>query len=765
LKLHLVGTSPAEAIDPSWRDLSEEQTAELRSRIIVEARQNGRKPNEAWARVAKVIEIDRNLRAFAAAGVRATYHACDVSDRGELASVLERIRRQDGPIEGILHGAGIEQSCRLEKKTKEAVRATVAAKVTGAYNLMHLTANDPLRHFLAFGSISGRMGSNGQTDYAAASDMLCKLAGWYRTRRPDCHVVGFHFHPWDSVGMASRPETEAMLKASNLRLMPKRTGLDHLLRELYSEPTASEVLITDWEYHQRYYPSNYDEVARRTDLLGAPGSVVPTADAVKTRVADRNILRMVDAPLSAGATNQPLPDAVLLVGDNPDAEALAAALAARGVRVERLPAAGDHQTACAALEQIYAISPARCLILATPRDLDATQLADRASVKRRIERGVYLPYWVTRRWFQLVEKDAQAEPATIVALTSLGGDFGFGGQAPAPEGGALAGLLKSIYVEDARYEHGRFRVKVVDFPLHEKPTQVADAVIRELESGRPEVEVAWNSGRRQVAATVREPVEKLTLGELPRGGTWVVTGGARGITAETALELGRRYGLKLHLLGKSPAPEVNPPWRNCSEEELKAIKTEIVRTATEQGRSPTDDWDRVRKDREIHKSLERFAAAGVSATYHACDVGDFDDLARVLGEIRAQSGPIEGVIHGAGYAKSFRFGTGNAAKLEATVAPKADGTLALMALTRNDPLRYFVGFGSLSGRFGGNGLSDYAAANDMLAKLCGWFRAQRPDCRTVCFHWQTWDQVGMALLADGVGITKNAFKMDFIPRV
>ncbi|REK19632.1 MAG: hypothetical protein DWQ37_00140 [Planctomycetota bacterium] len=51
----------------------------------------------------------------------------------------------------------------------------------------------------------------------------------------------------------------------------------------------------------------------------------------------------------------------------------------------------------------------------------------------------------------------------------------------------------------------------------------------------------------------------------------------------------------------------------------------------------------------------------------------------------------------------------------------------------------------------------------MLAKLCGWFRTRRPECHTVCFHWQTWDAVGMALLADGVGITKNAFKMDFIP--
>ncbi len=260
LKLHLIGTSPAEAIDPAWRNLDEKQTAELRGRVIIEARKNGQKPNEAWARVAKVIEIDRNLRAFAAAGVNVTYHACDVADRAALSRVLDDVRRRDGAIDGIIHGAGIEQSCRFEKKTPQAVRATVGAKALGAYNLMQLTSNDPVRHFIGFGSISGRLGSNGQTDYAAASDMLSKLISWYRTQRPDCHAVGFHFHPWDAVGMASRPETEAILKASNLRLMPKPTGLKHLLRELYTDGADREVLVTDWEYHQRYYPKNYDEI-------------------------------------------------------------------------------------------------------------------------------------------------------------------------------------------------------------------------------------------------------------------------------------------------------------------------------------------------------------------------------------------------------------------------------------------------------------------------------------------------------------------------
>jgi len=582
--------------------------------------------------------------------------------------------------------------------------------------------------------------------------------------------------------MASRAESEAVLRASNLRLMPRRAGIRHLLSELYTRSAETEILITDWEYHQRYYPANVEEIARRADLRGVPASakptsasrapapanraqaaVVPAPSDAKNRVADRVLLRMIDAPLTVGEETKSLPAAVALLGDNSSADALAGYLAARGVKVHRLPVDGDAQAACAALEAVWHESPVRCLMLLTARDADAGRLDDRASVACRVERGVRMPYWVTRRWFQLASEQAGAEPATLVAITSLGGAFGFAGAVPSPESGALTGLLKSIFVEDARYDHSRFCLKAIDLPADESGPQFAEAVCRELASGRPEVEVAWARGRRRVTATMRQAVETLPLAELPRGGTWVVTGGARGITAAAALELGRRYGIKLHLLGKSPAPQPDAPWRNASPEELKAIKAAVVRKATLEGRSPNDDWERVRKDREIQESLAAFSAAGVTATYHACDVADWDELNRVLEAIRAQDGPLEGILHGAGYAKSFRFGTGPADKVERTMAPKLDGTLALMNLTRNDPLRFFVAFGSLSGRFGGNGLSDYAAANDMLAKLCGWFRQQRPDCHTTCFHWQTWDRIGMAMMADGVGITKNAFKMDFIP--
>ena len=219
----------------------------------------------------------------------------------------------------------------------------------------------------------------------------------------------------------------------------------------------------------------------------------------------------------------------------------------------------------------------------------------------------------------------------------------------------------------------------------------------------------------------------------------------------------------MHLIGRSPAPRDDAPWRNCSEADLKALKTSIVRTAVAEGRSPDEDWTRIKTDLEIHKTLGQFREAGVYYAYHSCDISDWDALARTLDGIRAADGPIEGIIHGAGYAKAARFEQRERKHLERTLAAKVDGAVALMALTQRDPLRWFVGFGSLSGRWGGNGLSDYAAANDLLAKLIDAFRRRRPQCAAVCIHWQTWDEVGMATFADGVAITKNVLQMAFIP--
>jgi len=119
---------------------------------------------------------------------------------------------------------------------------------------MELTQNDPLQFFVGFGSISGRFGANGHTDYSLANDMLAKTIGWYRNRRPEVGAVTFHWHAWGDVGMATKPETRLALEMIGMQFMPAAEGIEHLIRELEAGVPVPEVLITDERYCRQFFP-------------------------------------------------------------------------------------------------------------------------------------------------------------------------------------------------------------------------------------------------------------------------------------------------------------------------------------------------------------------------------------------------------------------------------------------------------------------------------------------------------------------------------
>jgi hypothetical protein len=193
-----------------------------------------------------------------------------VADRKRLVKVLDRIRRQDGPISGILHGAGTNNPSRFERKQRHIVEEMIAAKVAGAWNLMTLTRQDPVRCFVGFGSITGRFGGNGMTDYAAVNDMLARLVAWYRRERPDCRAVCFDWESWGEVGMAVAPRHVMAGIHGKLEFMPPREGIEHIIRELEAGAPEAEVLFTRERFIAERYP--HVQPAKAADIapLGWP---------------------------------------------------------------------------------------------------------------------------------------------------------------------------------------------------------------------------------------------------------------------------------------------------------------------------------------------------------------------------------------------------------------------------------------------------------------------------------------------------------------
>jgi enediyne polyketide synthase len=183
----------------------------------------------------------------------------------------------------------------------------------------------------------------------------------------------------------------------------------------------------------------------------------------------------------------------------------------------------------------------------------------------------------------------------------------------------------------------------------------------------------------------------------------LVTGGGKGITAECALAVALDTGAALAVLGRSdPAA-----------------------------------------DEELADNLRRMADRGVRVRYARADVTDPAAVRAAVAELVAATGPVTGVLHGAGRNEPAGVTTLDAAAFRRTFAPKIDGLRAVLAAVDTDRLRLLVTFGSIIGRAGLRGEAHYATANEWLADLTTEFAAAHPQCRSLCMEWSVWSGVGM----------------------
>jgi acyl transferase domain-containing protein/NAD(P)-dependent dehydrogenase (short-subunit alcohol dehydrogenase family) len=270
LTLHLLGRAPTPDHPPEWRDLWLSDRPALKIRVLEAARRD-QHPNPvlAWESVEKGLEVEATLRKLAELGVEASYHSCELADPSALARTLETIRK-DGPIRGVLHGAGATRDAKFEDKDPVKVKECFRAKLDGTRHLMELTDQDPLDVFVTFGSISGRFGANGHADYSAANDMLAKMVSQYRQRRPEVGAVNFHWHAWGDVGMAVKGESQLGLELVDMKFMPAAEGIEHFLTELHAGVPEAEVVITEESYFRRFsYGDLTPEEHLTTPLLGS----------------------------------------------------------------------------------------------------------------------------------------------------------------------------------------------------------------------------------------------------------------------------------------------------------------------------------------------------------------------------------------------------------------------------------------------------------------------------------------------------------------
>ncbi|HUJ60169.1 MAG TPA: aminotransferase class I/II-fold pyridoxal phosphate-dependent enzyme [Kofleriaceae bacterium] len=187
---------------------------------------------------------DELVAAIAAAGGEAMFAACDVRDAAAVAAALERGRSKLGPIEAVVHAAGVIADAAVEHKDRDKLAAVFDTKVGGWLALERATRNDPVRVALALGSWSGRFGNAQQTDYAAANQLVAALAAAWTAARPQTRALALDLPPWDGSTMASTipAAVRAMMRSRGVPFLDDARGLAAVLGEL-AAPAPGEVVL------------------------------------------------------------------------------------------------------------------------------------------------------------------------------------------------------------------------------------------------------------------------------------------------------------------------------------------------------------------------------------------------------------------------------------------------------------------------------------------------------------------------------------------
>jgi NAD(P)-dependent dehydrogenase (short-subunit alcohol dehydrogenase family) len=304
-----------------------------------------------------------------------------------------------------------------------------------------------------------------------------------------------------------------------------------------------------------------------------------------------------------------------------------------------------------------------------------------------------------------------------------------------PLDGGLAGLAKT-----ARLEWPEVRCKAVDLSPALEPAAAAAALLEEVLADGP-AEVGVGAGG---AVTLERVVEAAPVpaGREPfgPGDVMVLSGGARGVTAEAAVALAHAFRPTLILLGRSPEPEPEPEWLAPLTAEAE-IKRELAGRANGSA-TPKLVGQRFRQvmaSREVRQALARVEAAGGRAVYRSVDVRDPAAVAKVLAAVRAEFGPVRVLVHGAGVLADARIEDKADEQFDRVFGTKVSGLRALLAAVPADELRALVLFSSSTGRFGRAGQADYAMANEVLNKEARRLARRLPGCRVLAVNWGPWD--------------------------
>ena len=180
----------------------------VRARLVLVGR-TALPPREEWASwVERHGETDatvakiRAIEGFEKGGAEVLVFGADVADSEQMTQVLTETRRRFGPVNGVIHAAGVLELGIIQLKSRETAERVLRAKVRGTTVLWELLREDEPDFFFLCSSISTVVGGPGLADYRGGNAFLDAFARSHATGSGRTRVVSAKFDAWQEVGMA-----------------------------------------------------------------------------------------------------------------------------------------------------------------------------------------------------------------------------------------------------------------------------------------------------------------------------------------------------------------------------------------------------------------------------------------------------------------------------------------------------------------------------------------------------------------------------------
>jgi amino acid adenylation domain-containing protein len=238
----------------------------------------------------RTVAVIQAIRAIEDAGSEVVAIAADAGDPAAMDRAIAAAQARWGPIDGVIHAAGVPGHGHIAfLKSSNDVAAVLAPKVSGLDVMVRALGDSSLDFFVMMSALVSLVGAPGLADYVAANAVLDGFVEAASRPRRWQRVLTINWGAWRDVGMAAildGPESRRTVRDAQLQnAIPPSAGLEAFERALASG--RKQVVVVPFDLRDAF-------AARRQSV----GSIADAGTDAGARGAARDLSSGNQAPAS-----------------------------------------------------------------------------------------------------------------------------------------------------------------------------------------------------------------------------------------------------------------------------------------------------------------------------------------------------------------------------------------------------------------------------------------------------------------------------------